>query len=327
MLKDWIKSEQPEESTLDERLDQLRMALSTKQTLIKEHKLPVLVVLEGWGAAGKGSVLGKVIRNIDPRFFKVATMSVKTEEEKRKPFLYRHFIRIPEAGKYMFLDGSWMDEVTGEYLRGELAETEYQNRLTSIKQFERQLTDNGYLVLKFFFQIDKKEQKKRIDKLLEDKSTKWRVSENDLWQNKHYEKCMDIYDDYLRQTNQSQAPWYIIDAKNKKWAELQLLDICVKGIDTALSNGANAVPILQNMFPLRKTPKLSEIPLDKSLTDEEYRKQLDQCQKKLAKLHNELYRKQIPVIIAYEGWDAAGKGGNIKRITGALDRPAAQGPE
>lgn len=319
MLKDWIRSEQPNAQEVEERLENLRTLLFTKQTQIKEHKLPVLVVLEGWGAAGKGSVLGKVIRNIDPRFFKVATMSVKSEEEKRKPFLYRHFVRIPEAGKYMFLDGSWMDEVTGEYLRGELSKEEYQSRIVSIRQFERQLTDNGYLVLKFFFQIDKKEQKKRIDKLLDDKNTKWRVSDHDLWQNKHYDKCLDVYDDYIRQTNQSQAPWYIIDAGNKKWAELQLLDILVNGIDTALSNGASAVPILQNMFPLRKTPKLNKIPLDKSLTDEEYRKELDKCQKKLAQLHNELYRKQVPVIIAYEGWDAAGKGGNIKRIAGALD--------
>ena len=319
MLKDWKRSEKPSGEEIEKRLEELRAELFARQTRIRDHKLPVLVVLEGWGAAGKGSVLGKVIRNIDPRFFKVATMGERSEEEERKPFLYRHFIRIPEAGKYMFLDGSWMDEVTGEYLHGDLKEKEYLRRLTSIRQFERQLTDNGYLVLKFFFHIDEEEQKKRLHKLQEDKNTRWRVSENDLWQNKHYQKCLDVYDDYLRETNQSSAPWYIIDAEDKKWAQLQLMDILVRGIDTALTNGAAAVPILQNMFPLRKTQKLSEIPLDQELTEEEYRRELEKCQKKLSRLHNELYRKRIPVVIAYEGWDAAGKGGNIKRITGALD--------
>lgn len=319
MLKDWKRSEKPSGEEIEKRLEELRAELFARQTRIRDHKLPVLVVLEGWGAAGKGSVLGKVIRNIDPRFFKVATMGERSEEEERKPFLYRHFIRIPEAGKYMFLDGSWMDEVTGEYLHGDLKEKEYLRRLTSIRQFERQLTDNGYLVLKFFFHIDGEEQKKRLHKLQEDKNTRWRVSENDLWQNKHYQKCLDVYDDYLRETNQSSAPWYIIDAEDKKWAQLQLMDILVRGIDTALTNGAAAVPILQNMFPLRKTQKLSEIPLDQELTEEEYRRELEKCQKKLSRLHNELYRKRIPVVIAYEGWDAAGKGGNIKRITGALD--------
>lgn len=319
MLKDWKKSDRPEEQILEERLEEMRAKLAVRQNLIKEKKLPVLVVLEGWGAAGKGSVLGKVIRNIDPRFFKVATMDVKSEEEKRRPFLYRHFVKIPEAGNYMFLDGSWMDEVVREYQQGELSEEMYRNRISSIKNFERQLTDNGYLLLKFFFHISEKEQKKRLNDLLEDPNTAWRVSSYDQWQNKHYDKCLEVFEDYLSNTNQSQAPWYIIDAKSKKWAELQLLDILVNGIDTALSNGVRAVPILQNVFPLRSTISLAEIPVDKTMSEEEYRSELDKCQKKLSKLHNELYRKRIPVIVAYEGWDAAGKGGNIKRITGALD--------
>ncbi len=319
MLKDYKRSEKCSSGEVEARLEELRAALATKQTLIKENKLPVLVILEGWGAAGKGSVLGKIIRNIDPRFFKVATMGEKSEDDLRKPFLYRHFAKIPEAGKYQFLDGGWMEEVTGEYLSKKLSDREYQGRIESIRNFERQLTDNGYLVLKFFFHIDEKEQKKRIKKLTDDKNTKWRVSEFDKWQNRNYEKCLDVYEEYLTRTNQSQAPWYIIDAKDKKQAQVQVLDILVGGIDMALSRGAQAVPILQNVFPLRKMPKLSEIPLDKAVAADEYKKELDRLQKKLARLHNRLYRKKIPVIIAYEGWDAAGKGGNIKRITGALD--------
>ena len=80
-------------------------------------------------------------------------MSAPTEEEKRKPFLYRYFVKIPEAGKFEFLDSGWMDEVTKGRLRGELSDKQYAERIESIKRFERQLTDNGYLVLKLFFQI------------------------------------------------------------------------------------------------------------------------------------------------------------------------------
>lgn len=319
MLKEWNVGEKPSGEELDQRLEEARFKLAARQIAIKDKKLPVLVVLEGWGAAGKGSVLGRVIRNMDPRFFKVSVMSESTEEERRKPFLYRHFVKIPEAGKFMFFDGSWMDEVTGAYLRGEMKEKQYEERLTSIKRFERQLTDNGYLVMKFFFHIEEKEQKKRLDELLEDKNTKWRVSENDLWQNKNYDKCLEVYDAYLEDTSQPAAPWYLIDSKNKKWAELQMLETLIAGIDTAMQNDARAVPILQNVFPLNNQPKLSEITLDKTISDEDYKKELKACQKKLRDLHNELYRKKIPVIITYEGWDAAGKGGNIKRIASALD--------
>lgn len=319
MIKDWKKITKPSEEESESRLKELRLSLSTKQTLLKAKKKPVIVIFEGWGTAGKGSVIGKIIKNIDPRFFKVTSMSVKSEEEQRKPFLYRYFINIPENGKYAFYDGSWMDEITRAYLQGDIDADTYSHKIDSIKSFERQLTDNGYLVLKFFLHIDEKEQKNRIEELISDKNTKWRVSEEDIWQNKHYDKCLSLYDSYLKETNLPSAPWYIIDSKNKKWAELQVLEIMTKGIDTALANDSIAVPLLQNTFPLVDMPKLSEIPLDCSLTDEEYKAELSKCQKKLARLHNELYRKKIPVIIAYEGWDAAGKGGNIKRITGALD--------
>lgn len=319
MLENWNKPQRPEDAELEERLKAANEKLSSQQMMIKERGLPVLVLFEGWGTAGKGSVLGKVIRNIDPRFFKVAAMDVPTQEEKRKPFLYRYFVKIPEAGKFMFLDSGWMDEVTGECLDGTLEEKDYKKKIESVRRFERQLTDNGYLVMKFFFQISRKEQKRRIDALDADKNTRWRVGEKDSWQNKHYDKCLRVFDRYLNDTNASADPWYIIDAKSRKWAQLQVLEILVSGIDTALKNSAMAVPLLQNIFPLERIPKLEEIDLDRAVTQEEYRAELDELQDRLGQLHNKLYRKKVPVIIAYEGWDAAGKGGNIKRITEALD--------
>ncbi|MBQ4529358.1 MAG: polyphosphate:AMP phosphotransferase [Lachnospiraceae bacterium] len=319
MIRDFVKTECPEDDVLKERLETARGKLFALQMQIKERKLPVLVLMEGFGSAGKGSVIGKVIKNIDPRFFKVFTMDKKTEEESRKPFLYRYFVKIPQAGKFVLLDAGWMDEITTDKLHSKINEEEYTKRVHSVKRFERQLTDNGYLVMKFFFRISEKEQKKRLANLLEDKNTKWRVSENDLWQNKHYQKCEEVFDRYLEDTNASTAPWYIVDAKNKKWAELQVLERMVEGIETALQNSSIAVPILQNVFPLKKMPKLAEVKLNKEISENDYHEELDKLQKRLGELHNELYRKKIPVIIAYEGWDAAGKGGNIKRITGALD--------
>lgn len=319
MLENWNKPQRPEEEELNERLKAASKKLSRQQMMIKERGLPVLVLFEGWGTAGKGNVLGKVIRNIDPRFFKVAAMDVPTQEEQRKPFLYRYFVRIPEAGKFMFLDSGWMDEVTGACLDGTLGEKDYKKKIESVRRFERQLTDNGYLVMKFFFQISQKEQKKRISALRADKNTSWRVGDKDRWQNRHYDKCLAVFDRYLNDTNAPAAPWYIVDAKSRKWAQLQVLETLVSGIDTALKNSAMAVPLLQNVFPLEKMPKLDEIGLDKAVTQEEYRAELDRLQEKLGRLHNKLYRRKVPVIIAYEGWDAAGKGGNIKRITEALD--------
>ncbi|MEG1848750.1 MAG: polyphosphate:AMP phosphotransferase [Lachnospiraceae bacterium] len=319
MLKDWIAPEKPDKEELRTRLKAAQNRLAMQQMKIVERGLPVLVLFEGWGAAGKGSTIGKVIANIDPRFFKVATMAAPTQEELRKPFCYRHFIQIPENGKFTFLDSGWMDEITRECLDGTLDKEGYDARVQSVKRFERQLIDNGYLLMKFFFHISEKEQHKRLQTLHADKDTHWRVSAHDEWQNKHYGKTEKVFDRYLTDTNVSTAPWVIVDAKARQWAQLQVLEQLCQGIDIALSNKNAAVPLLQNVFPLRKMPKLAEVNLNKKIESKEYDKELNRLQERLSELHNRLYRKRVPVIIAYEGWDAAGKGGNIKRITEALD--------
>ena len=289
MLKNWKPEEIPQKEEVRERLDRARAKLYELQMQIKEHKLPVLVLFEGWGASGKGSTIGKIIKNIDPRFFKVATMSSPTEEELRRPFLYRYMKQIPEAGKFTFLDSGWMEETTKACLEKELSEEDYAKRIDSIKRFERQLTDNGYLVLKFFMQIDKDEQDARMGKLLANKDTQWRVAEFDKWQNGHYKKCRKVFDRYLADTNMSTSPWYIIDAKDKKWAELQVTETLVSGIEIAMQNHAHSVPLLQNVFPLVKMPKLKDIELDgKVIEEDEYKAELKRLQKKLGELHNRL---------------------------------------
>lgn len=320
MLKHWQASERPEKAVLDARLDKARAGLYELQLKIKEAKLPVLVLLEGWSAAGKGSVIGRLIKNIDPRFFRVAAMARPTEEDLRRPFLYRFMKDIPGAGSFAFYDGGWIEQTTTEFLRGQLYEQDYAARLESIQRFERQLTDNGYLVMKFFLHIDREEQERRLDTLRADKDTAWRATDFDLWQNTHYKKCRKVFDHALAMTNTPAAPWYILDASDPKWTELQALETLVQGIHVALQNQAKSVPLLPNAFPLVTMPLLSQVTLEgKTLEEEDYRRQLKALQKQLGELHNRLYRRRVPVVIAYEGWDAAGKGGNIKRLTEALD--------
>lgn len=320
MLESWNPIEQPKKTELKERLKNAKGRLYELQMKIKEYNLPVIVLFEGWGASGKGSTIAKLIKNIDPRFFKVATMSEASKEEERRPFLYRYFRQIPETGKFTFLDSGWMEQTCQECLNGTLKGKDYVKRMESIRRFERQLTDNGYLVLKFFMHISQKEQSKRMEWLLKDKDTSWRVSEFDSWQNAHYKKCRRVFERYLTETNTSTAPWYIIDAQDKKWAQLQTLEILVSNIEAAMGRNSRLAPLLQNGFPLEKMPELSEVELaGKGISEEVYREELKCLQKKLGELHNRLYRKRVPVVIVYEGWDAAGKGGNIKRITGALD--------
>ena len=145
MLKDFVKAVKPEGEEFAARLEEERNKLFAAQMKIKEAGLPVMVIFEGWGAAGKGSVLGKVIKNIDPRFFK--TFPKPTKEDLRYPFLYRYMKEIPEKGKFAFYDTFWMEEITDERLEDILSDREYEERIESINRTERSLVDNGYLVM------------------------------------------------------------------------------------------------------------------------------------------------------------------------------------
>ena len=129
MLKEYQAPERPPKEELKKRLSDAREQLSAKQMQVKEHKLPIVVLMEGWGTAGKGSTIGRIIPNLDPRFFKVASLDIPTEDEKRKPFLYRYFNKLPKEGNFLFMDSGWMDEI----VRARLYQTEdaktYQSKL------------------------------------------------------------------------------------------------------------------------------------------------------------------------------------------------------
>ena len=321
MLKDFVGASKPEKEELKQRLEAEQEKLAANQIRVKEAQVPVMVIFEGWSAAGKGSALARVIKDMDPRFFQVATMDAQpTEEERRHPFLWRYMVMIPKEGMFKFFDTCWKEEVTTARVMGELSDDEYDHRIDSINMAERQLVDNGYLVMKFFFHVSKKEQRRRLDELASDESTSWRVDPEDLWENENYDACLEVYDRYLRDTNRSSAPWYIIDARERNWAALQVLEFLNMGINVAIHNRGIAAPLRQNVFPLRKMPLLSSISLDdKTMDEDEYHKRLKELHGRLSDLGNVLYLMRIPVIICYEGWDAAGKGGNIKRLTSALD--------
>ena len=149
--------------------------------------------------------------------------------------------------------------------------------------------------------------------------TAWRVDTYDLWQNRRYDVCLAAFDDFLNATNTPNAPWYVIDSRKEKDAELQVLEALTASIETALENQSLAVPLLQNTFKLKKMPRLAEVNLDKKAEETKYKEELAAKQGQLAALHNRIYRIRKPVIVVYEGWDAAGKGGNIRRVTDALD--------
>ncbi len=301
------------------KIDEKKAELAGMQQLIKEKNVPVIVLVEGWGAAGKGTLLGRLIRDMDPRFYKVIPGKKTTEEELRMPFLWRYFKDIPENGKFIFMDSAWVDEIVSDRVSGQLSKTDFAKRIESIKIFERQLVDNGYVLVKFFMDIDKKVQNARVEKLLESKDTKWRVSSDDKLQLEKRDKFEKYFKKVLDATDTVEAPWIILPGDDEKTSALKAFSTITDSIYKRIDHPFTPKIIDCAKFDIKPMPLLSEVDLNKNMTREEYDKELENCRMKLRSLHNRLYRAKIPVVIAYEGWDAAGKGGNIKRLTSGMD--------
>ena len=318
MLKDFEKSKPEEKDALNKEIKSLRARLLGQQQLLREKKLPILVLIEGWAAAGKGSLIKELISEIDPRFYNVVSPAVVPENEARYPFLYPYATAIPENGKLIFLDSGWMESTVRKTLRLEISREEYKRRVRSVKEFERQLRDGGYLILKIFLHIDQDEQFKRLDALSSCADTEWRVIPDDLWQHREYQKFLKAYDEFMESTNDP-VKWHILDGKRRRTAVRDALKLLVSKIDKALEKGRYIGDPFSEKFPLLPMPLLSEVDLSPTIDDETYKKQLKKLQARLSELHNVIYRKKIPVILCYEGWDAAGKGGNIRRVAYPLD--------
>lgn len=305
-------------------IKKMEAELSAIQQTVKTAKLPVVILFDGWGAAGKGSMIADLILNLDPRGFKVYSNAAATETEKREPILWRYWRNIPEYGQIAVMDRSWYQDISTARIEEALDGDEVLERVNSIKIFERQLTDDGYLVVKFFLHISKKEQKQRFDKLDGDKNTEWRVTEQDRRRNRNYDTYYKAFDEMLEYTDTPNAPWHIIPSHDKTTAKLDVYRIVLNSIRDALARREHPAPaspgiLMPKTFTLRQMPKLEDVTLGNSLTKEQYEKELKKLQAQLRDLHNKLYRKRVPVVIGYEGWDAAGKGGNIKRVAAALD--------
>ena len=304
-------------SDLKEKTVQLRQTFAELQLKIRENKLPVIIIFEGWSASGKGSLIGDLIKHLDPRFFKVYSTLPADSAQMRYPMMKRFWANIPEYGKMAVMDRSWYQELAVACMEEDISDKEYARRVKTVNEFERQLRNDGYLIIKFFLQISKEEQKRRFDKLRESSETKWRVTERDKKRHKLYDEYYKAFDDMLTRTDTPQAHWTVIDTTDKTFAKYQMFSTVANRITSALDS-PKVTFTSDKQYKL--LPKLSDISLEnKTLSDEAYAEQLKKCQKELSKLHSRLYQAKIPMIIAFEGWDAAGKGGAIKRISSALD--------
>lgn len=324
MLEKIDLSKKVDKKTYRRVMDEAEEKLGLLQRECKDKGIAVILVFEGMGAAGKGVQINRLIQALDPRGFDVYACDRPTEDEQMRPFLWRYWTKTPAKGRIAVFDRSWYRSVQVDRFDGLTPEDKLGDAYQDILSFEKQLCDDGTVIMKFFLYIDKDEQKKRFKKLEGSKETSWRVTDEDWNRNKDFDRYLKMNEEMLEKTDTDYAPWVIIEAVDKDYAALKIVSSVMDRLEYELEHRRPEDEKTAQRQETKtrerfKNGVLSGIDLSKSLTEEEYKTRLKKLQKRLAELHSELYRLRIPVVIGFEGWDAGGKGGAIKRLTSNLD--------
>lgn len=287
------------------------------QRALKETNKSMLVIVDGWESSGKGYLLKDLTRELDPKYYEVSVFENATEEEGSHPYLYRFFMRSPYRGQMAFFDRSFYYELLNN---PEIKDARLEHLIKDIQFVEKALANDDTLIVKFFLHQTKGEMEDNIKKLEEDDYKHVRLSDQDYNQLDDYEKYYTHFEKVLEQTDHALAPWNILYVDGKKDTSRKALNICIEQLELFLNTETSREePELPLLPEAEENLPLAQVDLTKKVADEEYDKQLEELQERAGDLLYQAYIENKPIIIAYEGTDAAGKGGNIERLTRYMD--------
>lgn len=301
----------------------LREALLDVQYELKEHKdFPVVILINGVDGAGKGETVNLLNEWMDPRLISTCAFGQPSDEEEERPRMWRYWRSLPPKGKIGILFGSWYTDMIIERVSGDIKASKLHHQIDEIVRFEKMLAHEGILLLKFWFHLSKDKQKQRLEQLEKDPKTRWRVTEQDWQHFKQYDKFKEVSESVLRETSTAEAPWIVVEGEDANYRSLTVGKLILQEIKQRLAQQpkvmtqSDAAPLLP---PIDNLQLLDTLDLDKSYSKKDYQEDLEKWQGKLNLLSRHPKFKEHSVIIVFEGNDAAGKGGSIRRITAALD--------
>jgi len=296
--------------------------LSTKlgylQRVLKDYGVPVMIVFEGVHASGKGRISNELLISLDPRYTKFYATHTPTEIELRKPFLWQYFVNTPANTEIGIYYRSWyslyiaMKNKTVKNARY----PETGILLEEMRNFEKTMVEDGTELIKFYVEIDEEKQKEHIRRMYDNPRTMWKAQEYDRDNDEDYRKEME---EIIREDEKS---WVRVRYDDRYETVNKVLKIIVEKLEERVEEEKKTSEEKKNndgFFDGRYPNILKKHEGNFDITKDEYREQIDRLQKEMRDVQYTLYEKKIPLILVYEGWDAAGKGGNIKRVIQQLD--------
>src|ERR1043166_27939 len=308
----------------------LRAELLEAQCALAENRtFPVVIVIGGVDGAGKGETVNLLNEWMDPRHIRTYAFPDPSDEERERPRLWRFWRALPPKGTIGIFFGAWHTDPIVKRVTGKITQGELVREIEEIARFERMLCDEGALLVKFWFHLSRNRQKKRLKALEKDRSTRWRVTEMDWRRFKIYHRFRAVSERYLRRTSSAQAPWIVVEGADARYRSLTvgktLLAALRERLDyRAREHAPEKAPTL--LLPaIDRRGVLAALDLSKSVPRKSYQAQLEMWQGRLNLLSRDAKFQRRSAIVVFEGSDAAGKGGAIRRITGALDARQYQG--
>ena len=311
-----------DKDTYDAEVPKLREDLLNAQfDLAQKAKFPVIILIGGVDGAGKGETVNLLNAWMDPRHIVAHAMGEKSDEEQERPPMWRFWRALPPKGKIGVFFGSWYTDPIVQRVLGKIKSSNLSQSIDEINRFETMLTNEGALIIKFWFHLSKEAQHKRLKSLEKDPKTRWRVTDLDWERFKLYDKFRKVSEQALRATSTSEAPWIVVEGSDARYRNLTTGKILLEALRKRLHHpaqiaSANAAPLHAPIDSLNVFDKLD---MSQKLANKKFDSELEKYQGKLNLLTRDERFRNMSVIALFEGSDAAGKGGAIRRITSALD--------
>jgi polyphosphate kinase 2 (PPK2 family) len=337
-------------SEYNQREPLMRQALLEVQADLRvDSEFPVIIVFAGVDGAGKGDTVNLLNEWMDPRWLMTRAYDKPSDEERDRPDYWRFWRDLPPKGHIGLFLSSWYSQPILRRVYEKDDEATFDDRLDRIRAFEKALTDDGALILKFWMHLSHDAQNRRLKKLEKDPLTSWRVTPRD-WEHWHiYDRFEAAAERTIMRTSTGHAAWTIIEGVDPNFRSLTVGEIVRDETASRLEEALKKALLMEELAaehksqlaqagqppeetpegeadapaaaitPLQRTTVLSSLDMSLKLSKTDYRKQLRECQARLNQLHRKALKKRISTLLLFEGPDAAGKGGAIRRVTAALD--------
>ncbi len=307
------------------QLPDLRTRLLAAQRKLRRMDVPIIIVIAGVEGAGRGEVINRLNEWLDNRNVQVHAYWDETEEETQRPRWWRFWRTLPARGQIAILLNSWYREPIHLSVYQEQSRGDLDVELKHITDTERMLHQDHALILKFWFHMPHKQQKKRLAALAKDPRSRWGSTHSKKEFTSNFDDFLRVAERVIRETDTAFAPWYLIEATDRRYRDLTVGRTLLDAMEGRIADGKHIrrpvhthAPSLPEADSAQITV-LDKIDLDLSLDKDDYQKQLEHYQTQLNELAWQAYVNKTSTVLLFEGWDASGKGGTIRRATHAMD--------